>query len=48
MEMRLIKHFSFSKQSMLLKEYDFEFAMNPKDVGMQTGATIHTMNGLNM
>lgn len=34
--------------SMLLKEYDFEFAMDPKDVGMQTGATIHTMNGLNM
>jgi len=34
--------------SMLLKEFDFEFAMDPKDVGMQTGATIHTMNGLNM
>ncbi len=33
---------------MLLKEFDFEFAMDPKDVGMQTGATIHTMNGLNM
>jgi len=34
--------------AMILKEYDFEFAGKPEDVGMQTGATIHTMNGLNM
>lgn len=34
--------------SMLLKNYNFQFATNPNDVGMRTGATIHTMNGLNM
>lgn len=34
--------------SMLLKNYDFEFEGKPEDVGMKTGATIHTMNGLNM
>jgi len=34
--------------AMLLNEFDFEFAGDPKDVGMRTGATIHTMNGLNM
>jgi cytochrome P450 family 97 subfamily B polypeptide 3 len=34
--------------SMLLKNYDFEFAIPPEDVGMKTGATIHTMNGLMM
>lgn len=34
--------------AMLLKDFDFEFAINPDDVGMQTGATIHTMNGLQM
>lgn len=33
---------------MLLKNYDFEFEGKPEDVGMKTGATIHTMNGLNM
>jgi len=32
----------------LLKNYDFEFAIPPEDVGMKTGATIHTMNGLMM
>jgi len=34
--------------SMLLKNYDLEFVGRPEDVGMKTGATIHTMNGLNM
>jgi hypothetical protein len=33
---------------MILNKYDFKFATSPKDVGMKTGATIHTMNGLNM
>jgi hypothetical protein len=32
----------------MIKNYDFEFEGSPKDVGMKTGATIHTMNGLNM
>ena len=35
-------------QSKLLKDYNFEFDGSPKDVGMKTGATIHTMNGLKM
>lgn len=34
--------------SMLIKNFDFEFEGTPDDVGMQTGATIHTMNGLKM
>lgn len=34
--------------SMMIKNFDFEFAIAPKDVGMKTGATIHTMNGLMM
>jgi cytochrome P450 len=34
--------------SLLLKNYEFEFAIDPDDVGMKTGATIHTMNGLLM
>lgn len=34
--------------SILMKNYDFVFEGSPDDVGMQTGATIHTMNGLNM
>ena len=33
---------------MLINKYDFSFKGNPDDVGMKTGATIHTMNGLNM
>ncbi len=33
---------------MLINKYDFEFVGSPEDVGMKTGATIHTMNGLNM
>ena len=32
----------------MLNNYDFTFATCPEDVGMKTGATIHTMNGLNM
>lgn len=31
-----------------MKHYDFEFVGSPDDVGMKTGATIHTMNGLKM
>lgn len=34
--------------SMLLKNYSFKFAIPPEQVGMKTGATIHTMNGLLM
>lgn len=34
--------------SLLLKKFDFKLCGRPEDVGMQTGATIHTMNGLNM
>ena len=34
--------------SMVMKNCDFEFAIDPDDVGMKTGATIHTMNGLMM
>jgi cytochrome P450 len=34
--------------SMLIKNFDFEFAIPPEQVGMKTGATIHTMNGLMM
>jgi len=33
---------------MLLNKFEFSFIGSPDDVGMQTGATIHTMNGLNM
>jgi cytochrome P450 family 97 subfamily B polypeptide 3 len=34
--------------SVLLKNFDFTFEGSPDDVGMKTGATIHTMNGLKM
>jgi len=34
--------------AVLLNNFDFEFEGSPDDVGMQTGATIHTMNGLKM
>lgn len=34
--------------SMILNNYEFEFAIRPEEVGMKTGATIHTMNGLMM
>lgn len=33
---------------MILNKFDFKFKGRPEDVGMKTGATIHTMNGLNM
>jgi Cytochrome P450 len=34
--------------AVLLNNFDFEFEGSPDDVGMRTGATIHTMNGLKM
>jgi len=34
--------------AMILNKLEFSFVTGPEDVGMQTGATIHTMNGLNM
>ena len=34
--------------SIILKNFEFDFAIAPQDVGMKTGATIHTMNGLMM
>mmetsp|Transcript_15160 Transcript_15160/g.31782 ORF Transcript_15160/g.31782 Transcript_15160/m.31782 type:complete len:772 (+) Transcript_15160:209-2524(+) len=34
--------------SMIMNKFDFELVGKPEDVGMKTGATIHTMNGLNM
>jgi hypothetical protein len=33
---------------MMLKNFDFSFVGEKEDVGMKTGATIHTMNGLYM
>lgn len=32
----------------MLNKFDFKLIGRPEDVGMKTGATIHTMNGLNM
>eukprot|EP01039_Chlorochromonas_danica_P009029 gene9029-9964_t len=32
--------------SNLIRNFDFEFAIDPKEVGTFTGATIHTRNGL--
>lgn len=43
-----VLHVLVFSQSILLNNYDFTFATSPDDVGMKTGATIHTMNGLNM
>jgi len=34
--------------SMMLKNFDFKFVGTSDDVGMKTGATIHTLNGLSM
>jgi len=34
--------------AIILNNLEFSFATSAEDVGMQTGATIHTMNGLNM
>ena len=31
-----------------MKNFNFVFEGSPDDVGMKTGATIHTMNGLRM
>jgi cytochrome P450 len=33
---------------LVLRDFDFDFAIHPKQVGMTTGATIHTRNGLMM
>ena len=33
---------------MLMNKFDLTLVGKPEDVGMKTGATIHTMNGLNM
>ena len=32
----------------MMRRFDFEFARSPEDVGLRTGATIHTQNGLYM
>jgi cytochrome P450 family 97 subfamily B polypeptide 3 len=32
--------------SMLLQRFDFDLVGSPDDVGMTTGATIHTVNGM--
>ena len=32
--------------AMLVRRYEFELAGAPEDVGMTTGATIHTENGM--
>jgi cytochrome P450 len=34
--------------AMLLRKFDFKLAVRPEDVGVYTGATIHTRNGLMM
>ncbi len=34
--------------AMLLRRFDFDFVGKPEDVGITTGATIHTRNGLYM
>jgi len=34
--------------AILINNFEFQFIGSPDDVGMKTGATIHTMNGLNM
>lgn len=33
---------------MILNKFDLTLVGKPEDVGMKTGATIHTMNGINM
>jgi hypothetical protein len=33
---------------MVLRKFDFKLAIKPEDVGIYTGATIHTRNGLMM
>lgn len=34
--------------AMILRRFTFKFATSPEDVGMATGATIHTADGLNL
>ena len=34
--------------ALVLNKYKFSFHTDPSDVGMKTGTTIHTFNGLNM
>jgi cytochrome P450 len=34
--------------AILLRRYEFEFSGRAEDVGMRTGATIHTRDGLKM
>jgi cytochrome P450 len=34
--------------AMVLHQFSFELACAPEDVGMETGATIHTSKGLPM
>lgn len=34
--------------AMLMRRFEFDFVGSPSDVGMKTGATIHTRNGLIM
>lgn len=34
--------------ALLMRRFEFEFAHSPEDVGLRTGATIHTQNGLYM
>lgn len=34
--------------AMILRKYDFSLAIPPSEVGISTGATIHTKNGLMM
>lgn len=34
--------------TLVLRDFDFRFKMHPKQVGITTGATIHTKNGLMM
>lgn len=34
--------------SLVLRRFDFDFVGSPDDVGLRTGATIHTENGLHM
>ena len=33
---------------MVLQKFDFYLECKPEEVGMRTGATIHTSNGLHM
>jgi hypothetical protein len=34
--------------AMVLRKFDFKLAIKPEDVGIYTGATIHTRNGIYM